>query len=68
MQRRENNNASIYKGGRAQGFTLLETVLAVAIILLALVPLLHLHVRCIQTCEIAMRLSKATVLADDWVL
>ena len=65
MQRRENNNLSIYKGGRAQAFTLLETVLAVSIILLALVPLLHLHVRCIQTCEIAMRLSKATVLADE---
>jgi len=59
-----NNYASINEVRRTQGFTLIEVVLAVSIVLLALVPLLHLHVRCIQTHDIARRLSKATILAD----
>jgi len=65
MQGDMNNYASINKVRRTQGFTLIEVILAISIILLALVPLLHLHVRCIQTYDIARRLSKATNLADE---
>ena len=65
MQARANNDVSVTKRRRIRAFTLLETVLAVSIILLALVPLLHLHLRCLQNCEIAMRISRAAVLADE---
>ena len=60
-----NNYTSINEARRTQGFTLIEVILAVSIVLLALVPLLHLHVRCIHTYDIARRLSKATILADE---
>jgi Tfp pilus assembly protein PilV len=46
------------------GFTLIEVALAVCIVLLALVPLLKLHVTCLRTHDVAMQLSRATLLAN----
>jgi hypothetical protein len=65
MQRNTNHYQSVRLCRRVPGFTLIEVILAVCIILLALVPLLHLHVKCIQTHDVARALSKATVLASN---
>ena len=62
-------DANHYQSGdvvpKRPGFTLIEVILAVCIIVLALVPLLGLHLQCIQTQDVARALSRATVLASN---
>jgi general secretion pathway protein I len=50
-------------GGRSAGFTLLEVMVAVAVLALALVSLLGLHVRNLALLERDQRLTETTLLA-----
>ncbi len=52
-------------GHRSQGFTFAEILIAVCVVLLALVPLIHLHVASIRMIDSSSHLAKATVLANN---
>jgi type II secretion system protein I len=47
------------------GFTLLEILVALCVVLLALVPLIHLHVVSIRTLDSSSHRAAATLLAND---
>ncbi|MCU0913266.1 MAG: type II secretion system protein [Planctomycetes bacterium] len=47
------------------GFTLLEILIALCVVLLALVPLIHLHVISIRTVDSSFHRVRATVLAQN---
>lgn len=53
--------------GRRAGFTLLEVLVAVAVIATALVSLLSLHGRNIGVVAYDLRLNRATLLAQDLI-
>jgi general secretion pathway protein I len=46
------------------GFTLIEVLVALCIMLIALVPLIQLHVASIRSIEVSSRMAAATVLAN----
>jgi len=48
-----------------RGFTFLEILIALCIVLLALVPLIHLHVASIRMIDASAHMAKATLLAND---
>jgi general secretion pathway protein I len=47
------------------GFTFLEILVALCIVLIALIPLIRLHVISIRMVDAGMRMSRATLLAND---
>jgi general secretion pathway protein I len=55
----------LQSGNRTGGFTLLEVLVAVAVLATALVSLLSLHGKNIQTIAYDQRLARATLLAQD---
>jgi len=50
--------------GRA-GFTFMEILIALCIVLIALVPLIHLHVVSIRMIDSGSHMAKATLVAND---
>lgn len=46
------------------GFTFVEILVALCVVLIALVPLIHLHVLSIRQVDAATRVARATLLAD----
>ena len=50
---------------RPRGFSLLEVMLAIVVILLGLVPLLHLMVKCMHMHHVAERLTQGTIMAES---
>ncbi len=47
------------------GFTFMEILVALCIVLIALVPLIHLHVISIHMIDSGSRMAKATLVAND---
>ena len=58
-------NLSQSKMCRGRGFTLLEVMLAIVVVLLGLVPLLSLLVKCIHVHAVSESLTQGTLLADS---
>ena len=58
-------NLSLGKMSRCRGFTLLEVMLAIVVILLGLVPLLGLLVKCIHVHTVSEGLTRGTLLAES---
>lgn len=54
-------------GRQRLGFTFVEVLVALCVILIALVPLLHLHVNSIRQATVAACTAKAVFLADSKV-
>jgi Tfp pilus assembly protein PilV len=52
-------------GHGPRGFTFLEIVIALCVVLIALVPLIHLHVASIRTIDSSSHMAKAALLAND---
>ncbi len=52
-------------GHGPQGFTFAEILIALCVVLLALVPLIHLHVASIRMIDSSSHMAKATVLANN---
>jgi len=50
---------------RPRGFSLLEVMLAIVVILLGLVPLLHLMVKCMHMHHVAESLTQGTLMAES---
>ena len=50
---------------RLRGFSLLEVMLAIMVILLGLVPLLHLMVKCMHMHHVAESLTQGTLVAES---
>ena len=50
---------------RPRGFSLLEVMLAIVVILLGLVPLLHLMVKCLHMHHVAESLTQGTLMAES---
>ena len=48
-----------------QGFTFLEILIALCVVLIALVPLIHLHVASIRMIDSSSHMAKAALLAND---
>lgn len=48
-----------------QGFTFLEILIALCVVLIALVPLIHLHVASIRMIDSSSHMARATLLAND---
>jgi prepilin-type N-terminal cleavage/methylation domain-containing protein len=58
-------NLSLGKMPRSRGFTLLEVMLAIVVVLLGLVPLLGLLVKCIHVHTVSESLTQGTLLAES---
>ena len=65
MRRSSESNQSQVEERRSRGFTLLEVMLAICVILLGLVPLLNLLVRCIHVHQVAESLTQGTLMAES---
>ena len=60
---RSTGSAAFTRG--PSGFTFLEILIALCIVLIALVPLIHLHVVSIRMVDSGSHMAKATLLAND---
>jgi prepilin-type N-terminal cleavage/methylation domain-containing protein len=58
-------NLSLGKIPRSRGFTLIEVMLAILVILLGLVPLLGLLVKCVHVHSVSDSLTQGTLLAES---
>ncbi|MBN1507510.1 MAG: type II secretion system protein [Sedimentisphaerales bacterium] len=61
---RDTDGASSAAHGRF-GFTFMEILVALCIVLIALVPLIHLHVISIRMTDSSSRIAAATLVAND---
>ncbi len=52
------------RGAGSPGFTLIEILVALCVVLIALVPLIRLHVLSVRQIDAGMRIARATLLAN----
>lgn len=65
MSHSQNTRGRIPAARGSSGFTLLEILVALCVVLIALVPLIHLHVTSIRMMDSGSRMARATLLAND---
>lgn len=65
MSHSHNTSGSTIGTRGRSGFTFLEILVALCIVLIALVPLIHLHVGSIRMIDSGSHIAKATLLAND---
>jgi hypothetical protein len=65
MSHSHNTNGSTFGIRRHAGFTFMEILVALCIVLIALVPLIHLHVVSIHMIDAGSHMAKATLVAND---
>jgi hypothetical protein len=65
MSHSHNTNGTTFGTCEPLGFTFLEILVALCIVLIALVPLIHLHVVSIRVIDSGSHMARATLLAND---
>jgi type II secretion system protein I len=61
----QNTNSTVFDTHGSPGFTFLEILVALCIVLIALVPLIHLHVTSVHTIDFSSHMARATLVAND---
>ena len=65
MSHSHNTTGTDFGARGHSGFTFMEILVALCIVLIALVPLIHLHVVSIRMIDSGSHMAKATLLAND---